>query len=83
MTTTKPTAAPAARVLLVAVESFDGGLDGAQFKGVRGQTRIWSDHPAAVKWPGMFAPITPTHESPRRATAPVVEAATAAPGEKR
>jgi hypothetical protein len=72
------------RTLLVAKASWDGGLDdGSAFKGVYGKTIVWSDHPAAIKWPGFFAPITPTHDSPKRASAPVVEAATAAPGETR
>lgn len=72
------------RVLLVANQSWAGALDdGTTFTGVFGKVRVWSDHPAAVKWPGFFDVLTPTHESPRRATAPVVEAATAAPGEKR
>jgi hypothetical protein len=72
------------RVLLVASSSWDGGLpDGSPFKGVYGKTIVWSDHPAAIRWPDLFIPVVPTHETPRRATAPVVEAATAAPGEKR
>lgn len=83
----KPTAASAAssdRVLLVCSQSFDGGLDdGTSFKGVRDKVRVWSDHPAARKWPQFFEPITVTHESPRRVDPPKVEAATAAPGEVR
>lgn len=81
--TTKPTSPPT-RALLVCTQSFDGALDdGSTFKGVRGLVRVWSDHPAARKWPGYFEPITATHESPARAEPPRVEAATAAPGEQR
>lgn len=70
-------------VLLVATQSWDGALDdGTIFRGVRGAVRVWSDHPAAIRWPAFWTPVEATHETARRA-APLVESATAAPGEKR
>jgi hypothetical protein len=64
--------------MLVATESFTGGLGNVALTVVKGVTTIWSDHPAARKWPQFFAPVRVTHETPGR-----VEQATANPGEKR
>lgn len=73
--------APEPRVMLVATESFRGGLpDGSTFDAIRNVTRVWPDHPAAKRWPQFWTPVTPTHETPNR---PAVEQATAAPGELR
>jgi len=67
------------RTLLVATESFHSAMpDGSTFLVRKGQTIVWSDHPAAKKNPAWFKPVEPTHETPG-----YVESATAAPGEKR
>ncbi len=69
----------AERTMLVATESFTGGLrDGSAFTVVKGVTTLYSDHPAAQLWPQFFRVLAVTHETPGR-----VEQATAAPGEKR
>ena len=61
---------------LVANESFVGRLpDGNDFVGRRNITRVRSTDQAVKLWPKLFKPITATY--------PEVEAATAAPGEKR
>ena len=67
--------------MLVATETFKGGLgDGTDFDAVKGQTRVWADHPAVKRWPQHFRAISVTFETPG---SPEFESATAAPGEKR
>lgn len=71
------------RQLLVATESFHSAMpDGSTFLGRKGETIVWSDHPAAKTNPEWFKPLKATHETPGY-TEPRVESATAAPGEKR
>jgi hypothetical protein len=64
------------RHLLVATESFTGALNGEIFSAAKDRTRIWSDHPAAKRWPQHFKELFATHSA-------AVEQATAAPGEQR
>lgn len=57
------------------------------FNGERGETfhvgeAVEADHPYAKKWPEFFGPFVFPHPV-RRTVEPRVEAATAAPGEKR
>ena len=66
-TKTKPT-------LLAARDSFVGSIDGETIHIDRGDL-VESDHPIVKKWPSLFA-------APRLRY-PMVEQATAAPGEKR
>jgi len=62
--------------MLVANESFIGQLpDGSDFRGVKNVTRIQESHPAAKLWPKLFKPLDVSY--------PIIEAATAAPGEQR
>jgi hypothetical protein len=71
-----PKAEAKADTILVADESFVGQLpDGSDFVGKRNVTRIRSNHIAYRLWPHLFKPLDVTF--------PEVEAATAAPGEKR
>lgn len=69
------TAEPA---LVMALESFVGELGGRPVVVHRGDLAD-VDSPVVKKWPKAFGPVQVVH----RATAPRVEAATAAPGEKR
>jgi hypothetical protein len=52
------------RTMLVAKESFTGLLNGSEFSVFQDHTRIWSNHPAARRWPLAFEPIRVTDESP-------------------
>ena len=63
-------------LILVANESFVGVLpDGSDFVGKENVTRIRGNHPAARLWPKLFKPLDASY--------PTIEAATAAPGERR
>lgn len=46
---------------LVALDSFIGKLDGRPVRFVRGDT-VAADHPAVVRWPGLFGPQRIRHE---------------------
>jgi hypothetical protein len=64
--------------IVIALESFDGGLGEERLHFSKGDL-MDSDHPAVKKWKNMFGPLTVRYPLP----APKVEQATAAPGEKR
>jgi hypothetical protein len=72
--TAKPT--PAVNTV-TAVQSFVGSLDGKRIDFQKGEP-VPGDHPAVKKWPQLFTPQEYRHEVIER-----IEAATAAPGEKR
>jgi hypothetical protein len=63
--------------VLVALQSFQGEVDGESFA-FRKDDPIEADHPAVAKWPELFGPIK--FRFPVKAR---VEQATAAPGERR
>lgn len=82
MPTAKPADKPAERPasVRVALESFVGSVGTAVVRVHKGDL-FWSDDPAVVKWPALFGePVVKTSSG---APSPRVEAATAAPGEKR
>jgi len=66
------------RNIVVAVESFVGGIGGSDYRVTKGDM-FESDDPVVKKWPALFVPLELRHSSPT----PRVEQATAAPGEKR
>jgi hypothetical protein len=69
-------AAKKAKVTYVATESGVSNIDGSMFQFSRGVTHVTGDHPAYKKHPELF---TKAEDTAR----PVVEQATAAPGEER
>lgn len=64
-------------VAFVAAQSFVGSLDGRRVEFQKGEP-VSPDNPAVAKWPSMFTPQEYRHDAMAR-----IEAATAAPGEKR
>ncbi len=70
--------APAPTVVTyIAVQSFVGNLDGRAVSFIKGEP-VSADNPAVTRWPSMFTPQEYRHDAIAR-----IEAATAAPGEKR
>ncbi len=65
--------------LLVVLVSFTGQLGGRPTTFTKGKI-IESDHPAVRAWPDKFGPLVLPYPVKRE---PVIEQATAAPGEKR
>ena len=63
-----------------ALDSFVGAVDGETLRITKGEL-FETNHPAVKKWPELFGPVTFPH--PTRRSEPVIEQATAAPGEKR
>jgi hypothetical protein len=68
---------PMAELFMVS-ETFVGSLDGLEVEYHKGEV-VHGDDPAVKKWPAFFGPVV-VRERPK---ARKVEAATAAPGEKR
>ena len=64
--------------IYMVIASFIGSLNGVEVEYHEGEI-VDADDPALAKWPRHFGPVAFPH---RKAT-PVVEQATAAPGQKR